>query len=119
MLGFFTSENVDHLLRQLHWQSHSMGCKGDSSPNVAEANNPPVDVLQSAGLNVEQMPLSGRHFEAGGSQDSNIVNWDGSDDPEHPTNWKASKMAMIVTMVSTIMFLRFVEWTFILVCKLT
>ncbi len=58
-------------------------------------------------------------MEAGGGQDANIVGWDGPEDAENPTNWTARRVVAIVTIVSTITLLRFVERTLARVCKLT
>lgn len=38
-------------------------------------------------------------------QDSNIVDFDGPDDPENPLNWKASKKWGMVALISAITFL--------------
>jgi MFS family permease len=49
-------------------------------------------------------------------QDPNIVDWDGSDDPENPMNWSSSKKIAAIGIVSAITMLSYVfterlEWT--------
>lgn len=41
--------------------------------------------------------------------DPNIVDWDGPDDPEKPTNWAASRKYGIVAIISSITFLTYAE----------
>ena len=40
--------------------------------------------------------------------DPNVVDWNGPDDPEKPTNWPASRKYGIVAIISTITFLTYV-----------
>lgn len=39
------------------------------------------------------------------SNDPNVVNWDGPDDPEKPLNWPASKKWINIALLSSITFL--------------
>jgi hypothetical protein len=79
--------------------------------DVSDANSQPIDVLESAERGMEQTPLSENRSEVYGSRDPNIVDWDGPDDLENPTNWKVSKVVTVVMIVSIITFLRYVERT--------
>lgn len=39
------------------------------------------------------------------TNDPNVVNWDGPDDPEKPLNWPASKKWINIALISSITFL--------------
>ncbi len=43
--------------------------------------------------------------------DANLVDWDGPDDPEKPTNWPSSRKYGIIAIISSITFLTYVHVT--------
>lgn len=88
----------------------------DPSSNVPHASSQVNDGTSNASHAVERSLACEARSEASDRRDPNIVDWDGSDDPENPKNWKRSKVIVILTLVSTITFLRFVgqtlSWSF-------
>jgi hypothetical protein len=81
---------------------------GGAPPTVPEATCLPITESQSEQRGFDSVPLSGNPLKTEENAESNIVNWDGPDDPENPLNWKTGKVTTIVAIVSTITFLRLV-----------
>jgi hypothetical protein len=80
----------------------------DPSENVLPLNSQVNDNTSTASHAVEGRSVCEARSEASDSLDPNIVDWDGSDDPENPRNWELGKVIVTLTIVSFITFLRFV-----------
>jgi hypothetical protein len=58
------------------------------------------DIKQNTFDSEDQMPS-----KTGSTNDPNIVDWDGPDDPENPMNWPTSKKIASIGLVSLITLL--------------
>ena len=90
------------------------GRSPDSEPseNMKDSNPSYVDTEKPADLEanvVETLSAlnSSRQLEkSNGIIDSNIVDWDGPDDPSNPMNWPPWKVKAHIFLVSSITFIR-------------
>ncbi|KAL8646597.1 MAG: hypothetical protein Q9210_006048 [Variospora velana] len=55
----------------------------------------------------EPSPISSIQDCDDAQPDSNLVDWDGPDDPEKPTNWADSRKYSIIVLISTVTFLTY------------
>jgi multidrug resistance protein len=72
--------------------------KGELEKNPAPAHTP-----SSSSLNVD-IEASAPDTNEQVTRDSNIVSWDGPDDPEKPTNWPKTFRWTLITLVSSVTF---------------
>lgn len=55
----------------------------------------------------EQSPISSTQDSDEAQPESNLVDWDGPDDPKKPTNWADSRKYSIIVLISTVSFLTY------------
>ncbi|KAL8833998.1 MAG: hypothetical protein Q9170_003972 [Blastenia crenularia] len=76
-----------------------------STQDSTASNNGDVDVEGGQVEKHERPPLSRVDERSQEPSNPTIVDWNGPDDPEKPTNWPASRKYGIVAVISTITFL--------------
>lgn len=88
--------------RNLHME-HSKSFRGvdtrDHSAHTSQHHHP----VRSHDLENNNAPSPVTHEKA--PQDSNIVDWNGPDDPENPLNWPSAKKITAISIVSLICML--------------
>jgi hypothetical protein len=81
-----------------------------------EVDDQLVSAATPAPILEEDLKKSERDLEEGStsvefddppSDDPNVVNWDGPDDPANPQNWSAKKKTINVILVSSVTFVTY------------